>query len=374
MNPRKTVIAAIMLFALLFALFAFAAFSKSEPSVSARSAVLYEPTRNNFLYAHNENERLPMASTTKIMTALTALRACDSPDTEITLDTEITIDKRAVGIEGSSAYFRGGEVYTLFDLLHILMLRSANDAAMQIAYTVSGEVSAFAALMNEVAADLGLTDTHFENPSGLDSENHYTTARELAVIAAEAMKYEVFRDIVAKRVYTATDRACGENHVFANHNKLLTLYDGCVGVKTGYTKRSGRSLVSAACRDGVTLIAVTINAPCDWSDHQRMLDFGFSRVESCEALSADTSFELGTVNSDTSSVRVRVREAFSFVRERGEETELIYDLPKYLIAPIKAGDAVGSVKIISGGKVVGEVDIIAECDVPGRKSFFEKLF
>ena len=366
--PKKTLIAAIMLLALLFTLFSFAAFSKSPLKESARSAVLYEPTSGEFLYEKNADDRLPMASTTKIMTALVALRKFSG------LDEEITVDERACGIEGSSAYFRGGEIFTLYDLLHIMMLRSANDAAMQIAYTVSGDVPAFAALMNETASELGLENTNFTNPSGLDDENHYTTARELAIITAEAMKYDVFREIVSKRIYTATDLSSNSKSVYVNHNKLLTRYEGCIGVKTGYTKRSGRSLVSAAQRDGVTLIAVTINAPNDWTDHTSLLDFGFSQLEFVRALTADEcGFTLPVVGSEQKSIYVKPAEDFGFVARRGTDTELIYDLPKYLIAPIKCGDVVGKIKIKNGGVTLGEVDIIATADADKNKSFLEKI-
>lgn len=366
--PKKTLIAAIMLLALLFTLFSFAAFSKSPLKESARSAALYEPTSGEFLYEKNADDRLPMASTTKIMTALVALREFDG------LEKEITIEKRACGIEGSSAYFRGGEIFTLCDLLHILMLRSANDAAAQIAYTVSGDIESFATLMNEVAVELGLENTNFTNPSGLDDENHYTTAKELAIITAEAMKYDAFREIVSKRIYTATDLSTGKSSVYVNHNKLLTRYDGCVGVKTGFTKRSGRSLVSAAVRDGVSLIAVTINAPNDWSDHTNMLDFGFSQLEYIKAVDASESeFTLPTLGSEKDSVRVAPSEDFGFVARRGATAELVYDLPKYLIAPIKQGEKIGKITVKCDGVTVGEIDIIAKDGAAKSKTFLERI-
>lgn len=367
-SPKKTFIAAITLLALLFTLFSFAVFSKSPLSISARSGVLYEPERGEFLFSKNADTPLPMASTTKIMTALVALSAFDN------LDEKITVDERAVGIEGSSAYFRGGEIFTLYDLLHIMMLRSANDAAAQIAYSVSGDIPTFAELMNKTAGELGLKNTSFTNPSGLDDDNHYTTARELAIITAEAMKYDVFREIVSKRIYTATDLSSQKKCVYVNHNKLLVRYDGCIGVKTGYTKRSGRSLVSAAERDGVTLIAVTINAPNDWADHTALLDFGFSQLEFVNAVTAkDCELELPVVNSPKDSILVRPSGDFGFVAHRGAKTELIYDLPKYLIAPIKSGDKVGKITVKADGVTVGEIDIIATSDVEKNKTFLEKI-
>lgn len=367
-HQKKIIFAAVALIVILFSLFSFAVFSKAPSNTSARAAVLYEPTSREFLYSKSADTRLPMASTTKIMTALVALRECPN------LSVEVQIDERAVGIEGSSAYFKGGEVYTLYDLLHIMMLRSANDAAAQIAYTVSGDIDAFANLMNETAASLGLTDTCFENPSGLDGDSHYTTAHDLAIITAEAMKHELFSQIVSKRTYKATELTTGKSAIYVNHNKLLATYDGANGVKTGYTKRSGRSLVSSATRDGVTLIAVTIDAPDDWRDHKELLDFGFSELEYLNAVSKrELSLTLPTVNSPIEYITVRPRENFGFVSRRGVEYELIYDIPSYLVAPVALGKRVGEIKVRSGGRIVGSVDLIAEEAAEKSKSFFEKL-
>ena len=367
-HHKKIIFAALTLLIILFSLFSFVVFSKAPTASSARAAVLYEPTNKEFLYSKSENTRLPMASTTKIMTALVAIREC--PD----LFTEIKIDPRAVGIEGSSAYFKGGEVYTLYDLLHILMLRSANDAACQIAYTVSGDIDAFAALMNETAYALGLTDTNFTNPSGLDDNAHYTTAHDLAIISAEALKYDVFSEIVSKRTYTATELTTGKKSVYVNHNKLLSMYDGANGIKTGYTKRSGRSLVSSATRDGVTLIAVTIDAPNDWQDQKEMLDFGFSSLEYVNAVSAkELSFTLPVVNSPTEYITLKPMHDFGFVSKKGEKHELIYDIPSYLIAPVELGERVGEIRVLSGGKTVGSVNLIAESFAEKNKTLFEKI-
>jgi D-alanyl-D-alanine carboxypeptidase len=164
------------------------------------------------------------------------------------------------------------------DLLFGLMLRSANDAAAAIAYEISGSIEAFADKMNEKAESLGLTDTHFTNPHGLDDKEHYTTARELAIITGEALKNDTFLQIVStkKQIITNSD---GESRLLINHNKLLNMYENTIGVKTGFTKKSGRCLVGAAERDGVRLITVTINAPDDWKDHTALFDYGFSKLK-----------------------------------------------------------------------------------------------
>ena len=248
-------------------------------SVSAQSAVLIEAQSGEVVYAKNADAPLPMASTTKIMTALVALSLA-SPDTVI------RTDARAVGVEGSSIYLIEGEELTLEQLLYALLLESANDAAAAIAIGLSGSVEAFADEMNRTARKMGLTNTHFTNPHGLDDAAHYTTAYELALVTRAALENELIREIVSTYKATIPHASLETGRLLVNHNRLLRTYDGCIGVKTGYTQRSGRSLVSAAERDGVRLIAVTINAPNDWNDHKSMLDYGFTCYKSvvlCEA-------------------------------------------------------------------------------------------
>lgn len=234
-------------------------------AVGAAGAAVMDADTGEALFLQNADARLPMASTTKIMTALVALD-------EGNLDRLYTVKKEYTLVEGSSMYLREGEVLTIRDTLYGLLLESGNDAALAIAGECGG-LEAFVKKMNDKAAELGLQDTHFDNPNGLDGETHYTTARELAQITATAMQDETFRQIVATKRYTA-----GE-HVLSNHNRLLSLYEDAIGVKTGFTKRSGRCLVSAAERNGRTLIAVTLNAPDDWNAHMAMLEDGFSHYE-----------------------------------------------------------------------------------------------
>ena len=243
------------------------------PSVSAKSAILIEADSGAVVYAKSEQLRLPMASTTKLMTALTALELA-SPDTVI------CADQRAIGVEGSSIYLIEGEPLTLEQLLYAMLLESANDAAAAIAIGLCGSIDAFATEMNRKVRALGLDNTHFTNPHGLDHEEHYTTAYELAQIARAVLQKPLLRTIVSTRKTTIPHAGTDGVRLLVNHNKLLRLYDGCIGMKTGYTQKSGRCLVSAAERDGVTLIAVTIHAPDDWDDHTRMLDYGFTQFTS----------------------------------------------------------------------------------------------
>ena len=272
MKDNKEKILAILIIAtLIFSLFTIYAYSaqKYEIKVSAKAAALYNTENGSFLFTKNENERLSMASTTKIMTAIVTIENLD-------LDRIVAVDDRAIGIEGSSIYLKQGEEISVRALLYALMLRSANDAAAALAYEISGSTEDFALLMNEKAAELGLSDTNFENPHGLDSENHYTTAHDLAIISAYAMSNQTFREIVSSR--KALIESSAEKRMLINHKKMLSYYDGCIGIKTGYTKKSGRSLASAAERDGATLICITINAPDDWNDHKKLFDYGFSQI------------------------------------------------------------------------------------------------
>lgn len=270
-NQREKIIVFTIFIVLLFVLYSTVTFSASDIRLSAKSAILYDPYSQSFLYSKNADARLPMASTTKIMTALIAIENSQ-------LETLVNISDKAIGTEGSSLYLKHGESMTMEDLLFGLMLRSANDAAAAIAYEISGSIEAFAEKMNEKALTMGLKDTHFTNPHGLDNNSHYTTARELAIITGEALKNDVFLKIVSTKKHIIKN-ADGEARLLINHNKLLNMYENTIGVKTGFTKKSGRCLVGAAERDGVRLITVTISAPDDWNDHIALFNYGFKKLK-----------------------------------------------------------------------------------------------
>jgi len=330
----------------------------SEVDVSAHSAVLYEPSSGKVIYEKNSNERLPMASTTKIMTAVVALE--NSPCDKI-----VSVSEDAVGVEGSSVYLYPGEKLSMVDLIYALMLESANDAATAIAIEISGSVEAFAELMNQKAFELGLEDTHFSNPHGLDDEEHYTTAYDLAHLAGYALQNEQFKEIVStyKRVIPMLD---GDgSRLLLNHNKLLKRYDGTIGVKTGYTKKSGRCLVSSAERDGMSLIAVTLNAPSDWEDHEKMLDLGFTlyqKITLCEP--GSESFTVPCVGGDKDSVTVKNQSELSAVVKRdGAEITQVIEMKRFCFAPISQGEVLGKICYYSDGVLLGETDLIAEFGV-----------
>ena len=313
--------------------------------VSAKGAVLMEADSGDIIFGQNENARLPMASTTKIMTALVALES-------LPVDTEVKITSQSVGVEGSSIYLCEGEILTLEQLLYALMLESANDAATAIAIAVSGSVEAFAEKMNTKAASLGLTDTHFVNPHGLDAEEHYTTAFELALVTRAALQNPLFREISATERKTIPLRGEEGVRLLLNHNKLLTSYEGCIGGKTGYTKKTGRCLVSAAEREGVTLIAVTLSAPDDWRDHTAMLDYGFGTYETVPL--CDVGFfsaPLWLISGAQEYVMVENTEALSAtLRVDHGDILCVVELPRFEFAPITVGQTVGYLRFYEAGR------------------------
>ena len=324
---------------------------------TAQHAALLCANTGEFLYEKSADTACGMASTTKIMTALLALENGD-------LDTPFSVSDDAIGIEGSSLYLKHGEQFTLRELVYGLMLRSANDAAAAIAIQLSGTVDAFAEAMNQKATELGLSDTHFKNPHGLAEEGHYTSAKDLAKLAAYALQNPVFREICScKKTFLPGDR------LVVNHNKLLFSYEGACGVKTGFTKATGRCLVSAAERNGILLVAITLNASDDWKEHTDMLDYGFSVLESVTLSTIDRPFcDLPILGSDVESVPVHLSESITCIlpKERGSIVERIY-LCRPRFAPIYAGDPVGSVTYLLDGKEIASAPLYA-AEYAGRKN------
>jgi len=341
----------------------------AEVSTVAKSAVLLCAETGDILYEKNSREHLPMASTTKIMTALVALEKCS-------LGKDVTVPSSACGIEGSSVYLHEGEHLTMEELLYALLLSSANDAATAIAIEVGGSVNGFADMMNEKAQALGLTDTHFTNPHGLDDEGHFTTAYDLAKLAGYALQNADFRKIVSTYRYEIGDGDTTRH--LMNHNRLLKLYEDAIGVKTGFTKSSGRCLVSAAERDGVTLVAVTLCDPDDWNDHEAMLDFGFSEVESVSLCKiGEISVEIPCAIGEAESITASNREDVSVImRKCHGDIELKIEVPHYIFKSVSKGDEIGIVRFCCDGKEIGTVSVFADCDnvIIKEKGFFERLF
>ncbi len=329
--------------------------AENEPTVSAEAAILIEAETGEVLYAKEAEKTMAMASTTKIMTGYVAITQGD-------LTAEVCIPQAAVGVEGSSVYLYPGETLTLEALVYALMLESANDAAAAIACHMDGSVEKFADRMNRTAAELGLKNTHFTNPHGLYDEQHYTTALDLAMLTKAAMANEDFRAVVSTYKKTVPLRDGEGTRVLINHNKLLKRYEGCVGVKTGFTKKSGRCLVSAATRDGVTLIAVTLNAPDDWSDHERMLDYGFSRIMRLHLAEAGQfCYPVPVVGGKSGTAVAANSKALSLILPK-TDGELSYttELKQFYYAPIEAGQQLGQVIFYLDGKELARLPLTAK--------------
>lgn len=314
-------------------------------STSANSAILMDADSGRVLFESNADARSLIASTTKIMTALVVCEQTNVLD-------RVQIMPEAVGIEGSSMYLRAGEVLTVQELLYGLMLHSGNDAAVALAIYCGGTVEGFVQLMNDEARRLGLKDTHFENPNGLDHEHHYSTARDLALLTAYAMENQIF----AKTVSTKTVRI-GERSL-TNHNKLLWRCEGVDGGKTGYTKAAGRILVSTALRNGRRLVAVTIHDPNDWEDHARLFDYGFSQFEPKQLVSRGQSLgSLEVVSDRIETVELLAMEDFSYPVTEEESCRFHIGGPGFVYGPVKANENAGIVYVMLNDKVIGRIPV-----------------
>ena len=343
---------------LILCMLAFFCTSVSAMDISADSACLIAADTGAVIYAKNETEKRPMASTTKIMTALLAAESGKEYDI-------VTISANAELQEGSSIYLRRGERIKLNDLMLGLMLNSGNDAAVAIAEYISGSVDDFAKLMTETAVRAGAYNTQFKNPNGLDEPGHYTTAYDLALISAYAMKNPLFRQTVATKSASANLES-GQTLYFSNHNKLLKIYDGAVGIKTGFTKSSGRCLVSAAERDGILLVAVTLNAPDDWNDHKKLLDYGFENVTSKKIASS------GQVLKSLNGFDFSAAEDVVLPVCGRENFDIVLHLPKSAPSPMAKGEKAGFAEVFFENRLVKQFDIVAASDIPmqiSKKSF-----
>ena len=341
-------------------------------STSAGSAVLLDASGSavRTLWEQNADQRRGPASTTKIMTALVAAE-------QMPLSAKITVPREAVGVEGSSVYLSEGEVFTLEELLCCTLLESANDAAVAVAIAVGGSIEAFSALMNEKCSELGLVDTHFTNPHGLDDESHYTTARELGIIAAAALENDALRKIFSTYKMTVA-AADGGVRTLVNHNRLLRSIDGCIGVKTGYTKSNGRCLVSAAERDGLRLIAVTLDDGNDWHDHTLMLETGFSayeRVELCEYTNVALP-EITVEGGEQSRVRTAVAcGVYITIPKSGADINYGIDPLLPLSAPVSRGQEVGEITFTCGGQEIARIPIVTAYAAAKKKEkgFWDRI-
>ena len=323
----------------------------------AAAAVLMDAGSGRVLYARNAHEALPIASVTKLMTALVALESGRA------LDETVTILPQWTGAEGSSLYLRPGETLTLEDLLYGLLLRSGNDAALAVAGCCAGSTEAFVDWMNRKAGALGMKDTHFTNPSGLDGEGHASSARDMALLARACLENETLREIVSTK---STVRA---GRPLTNHNKLLWRYEGCIGLKTGYTQRAGRTLVSAAEREGLTLICVTLNDPDDWADHAALLDWGFSRYRAEPVVrEGERVGWLPLEGSLLPACPVSAGEGLTAALADGEEMEVRAAWKEFpLTAPVAKGERVGELICTLEGAQLARLPLTAAASVPADR-------
>lgn len=328
---------------------------------NSAAACVIEMQTGEIVYEKNSVERLPMASTTKVMTCITALENCDMWETA-------TVSANAANTEGSAAYIEEGNEISVVDLLYGLMLNSGNDAAVAIAEHVSGSVEGFVELMNAKAQEIGVGNTHFTNPNGLPDDDHYTTAYDLAMITRYAMQNQTFREIVSTVDFGALIVNTGDVLPFHNHNKLLGDYDGCIGVKTGYTDKAGRCFVSAAERDGLSFVAVTLNDNDDWQDHKDMLDDAFSRYSMRQVAYAGASAPYSKYNL--------IYGGDVFVPARNDmktKIDIKMNVPRRLTLPVAEGEKVGTADFVRDGQVIGTVDVCSAEDLYEEPSLGEKL-
>ena len=346
-----------------------------ELSLSAKSAILINALTNEVVYEKNAYEKRGMASTTKIMTALLTIERGNLHKTYVAKDEDVRI-------EGTSIGLKAGDRITLETLVQGMLLESGNDAANVSARVIGKSREKFVSLMNQKAKELGMEDTKFKNPSGLTEEGHFSTAYDMALLGSFAIKNKQFRDICSQSSIRVSYGNPEYQRTFKNHNKLLNSVEGAFGIKTGFTKASGRCLVSAAERDGVTLIAVTLSAPDDWNDHKKLFEYGFEKVKIYEMDFDTEKIELDVVGSDNKKIGVKLKNKLIYTaidEEMNPETVVLCD--KFLYSGVKKGDRVGCVKVFSeNGKYLCESDLVSTENAPTNftekekeMSFFDKI-
>lgn len=332
--------------------------SNNDIDVSAQSAILMCAGNSNVIYAKNENEERPMASTTKIMTALLALEAMELNNREVTVTDEM------VRVEGTSMGLRAGNIVDLYALAQGMMMASGNDAANSTAIALAGSKEKFVGKMNEKARQIGMNHTLFVTPSGLDEGDHHSTAYDMALLGSYAMENRKFADIVSQKNMKIVFKKPEQVFTLANHNRLLKLYKDCIGIKTGFTKKAGRCLVSCAERDGVRLVAVTLNAPSDWDDHMKMFEYGFSKVKAVKFDDSGFKFAMPLVGSIRKQVELSgtTSESVTIKSEDLDKIERCVELENFAYAPIKTGQILGRVVYKLNGKIIAQNNLTSKTE------------
>lgn len=319
--------------------------------VSAQSAVLVCANNGNVLFSKNENQKLPMASTTKILTSLIALEAA-------TPDKEIIVTDEMVSVEGTSMGLIAGDSVSLCELVYGMMLQSGNDAANTVAYVLGGNPEGFSEIMNKRASEIGMINSNFVTASGLDDKNHYSTAYDMALLASECIKNPEFRFICSRKSARLTYGNPPYARTLTNHNRLLWRYSDCIGIKTGFTKKSGRCLVSASERNGIVLVAVTLNAGDDWNDHISMFEYGFSVCKPLTIGCNQQNLSLRICGGVNKTVPLKL--ARECIIPEGQICSYRLNIRPFEYAPVKSGMIVGNAVFISENGVFDEIPIITD--------------
>lgn len=330
--------------------------------ISASSAVLLVSGSNEVLFEKSAYENRPMASTTKIMSSIIAIESGR-------LDEEITVTQEMTSVEGTSMGLLPNDRVSVSELVYGMLLSSGNDAANATAITIAGSTDAFVSMMNDKAKQIGMFSTHFATPSGLDADDHYSTAYDMALLGSYAIENEQFLEICSSSSAVVDYGNPPYKRRLTNHNKLLKIYDGAIGIKTGFTKKSGRCLVSAAERDGVTLICVTLNDADDWNDHKKLLDYGFGIVKRYDNYQRD--FLISIVGGKDASANAQLQSVPKIGTLNGQITQKVY-IEHFLYAPVKKNDVVGySQFYYQNGALADTVPIIIKSDI-GQNEYEEK--
>ncbi|MBQ2904437.1 MAG: D-alanyl-D-alanine carboxypeptidase [Clostridia bacterium] len=322
----------------------------AQIGVSAEAAVLMCANSGEILFSRNADKKLSMASTTKIMTSLIALESAMP-------DKDIIVTKEMVSVEGTSMGLMPGDSVSMEELIYGMLLQSGNDAANTVAHVIGGGQEGFAKLMNERATQIGMKNTNFVTASGLDDENHYSTAYDMALLACECIKNPEFLEICSQKKAKLTYGNPPYARTLTNHNKLLWKYSDTIGIKTGFTKKSGRCLVSAAKRNGVTLVAVTLNAPDDWNDHISMFEYGFSK---CKGIFVSCNLSVASLKvAGGLKPYAPVRLAYLPEWISGKKCSCRIEIKPFEYAPVPEGTVVGTAIFFSEKGVVDEVPLLA---------------
>ena len=362
----------------IFILFLFTSvtgYASDLPEISAKSAVVISADTGEIVFEKNPYQKLPMASTTKIMTSILALEYGAS-------EQYFTVTDEMISVEGSSIGLLPDDKISIKTLVKGMLLESGNDAANSVANIVGGTIPDFVALMNYKAKEIGMNSTSFETPSGLDGENHYSTAFDMAILGAYAIKNPVFRQISSSQEQVVYYGNEPYRRVFTNNNKLLNTYDGAFGIKTGFTKKSGRCLVSAVKKDNKTLIAVTLNAPDDWNDHMKMYDYSFEKVYAVELSCEPKDLFINVVGGKAKEVRLCTSQTpiITTTNEDFNYNCKVFVKP-FEYAPINKGDVLGFIEYYDdSGNLIATTDLCADSSVDveiidlEKESLIKKIF